>query len=181
MHANNPTRLADTLGTAFAVVKSDMQGNITKLQTRHDQAPAKSATLQDLVNAEKAEKKSTATEGLLWLKRGLQFTAFGLRRNIDNPIEELSVSFGKAYELTLSKHHNFMIRGVFSPLTPVHMQLAMNACPSRAEFYKKLAGEDPAKMKEQLSAWLSALEKQVQNGHFCKWQRSNEHEYQCRA
>ena len=66
------------------------------------------------------------------------------------------MSFSKAYEVTLSKHHNFMIRPVFS--------LAMKACPARAEFYKKLAGPDTnndAKMKQQLGEWLSALESQV--------------------
>nr|KAJ3422353.1 hypothetical protein HK105_000078 [Polyrhizophydium stewartii] len=137
----------DTLGSAFSVVKSDVQGNITKLRTRHDQAPAQSATLQSLVEAEKAENKNTATVGLLWLKRALEFTALGLRRNVDNPGEELSASFHKAYDATLSKHHTFM--------------LAMSACPSRADFYKKLAGSDPNKMQGQLASWLGALENQV--------------------
>ena len=33
----------------------------------------------------------------------------------------------------------------------------MKACPYRADFYKKL-GEDQAKIKTQLEAWLGALE-----------------------
>ncbi|KAL2913688.1 hypothetical protein HK105_206848 [Polyrhizophydium stewartii] len=135
------TRMFDTLGSAFSVVKSDVQGNIT------------SATLQSLVEAEKAENKNTATVGLLWLKRALEFTALGLRRNVDNPGEELSASFHKAYDATLSKHHTFMVRGVFSA--------SLFACPSRADFYKKLAGSDPNKMQGQLASWLGALENQV--------------------
>ncbi|KAH6568173.1 hypothetical protein BASA62_005640 [Batrachochytrium salamandrivorans] len=150
---NSLTKLFDTLGAAFSVVSSDMHGNITKIRTRFDQNVARSGTLQELVNAERADNSGKAADALLWLKRGLEFTAMGLRRNLDNPSEELSTSFNKAYEGTLSRHHNFMIRGVFS--------LAMKACPSRVDFYAKLSGSDPAKMKEQLVAWLSALETQV--------------------
>ncbi|KAH6587819.1 hypothetical protein BASA50_011120 [Batrachochytrium salamandrivorans] len=150
---NSLTKLFDTLGAAFSVVSSDMHGNITKIRTRFDQNAARSGTLQELVNAERADNSGKAADALLWLKRGLEFTAMGLRRNLDNPSEELSTSFNKAYEGTLSRHHNFMIRGVFS--------LAMKACPSRVDFYAKLSRSDPAKMKEQLVAWLSALETQV--------------------
>ncbi|KAH6560656.1 hypothetical protein BASA60_000526 [Batrachochytrium salamandrivorans] len=179
---NSLTKLFDTLGAAFSVVSSDMHGNITKIRTRFDQNAARSGTLQELVNAERADNSGKAADALLWLKRGLEFTAMGLRRNLDNPSEELSTSFNKAYEGTLSRHHNFMIRGVFfgklnthggvlatTQSFPTHpvlffyylMQLAMKACPSRVDFYAKLSRSDPAKMKEQLVAWLSALETQV--------------------
>lgn len=46
--------------------------------------------------------------------RGLDFTAQGLKRNVDDQNEELSVSFTKAYEATLKKHHNFVVKGLFS-------------------------------------------------------------------
>lgn len=45
---------------------------------------------------------------------GLDFTAQALRRSIENPAEELNVSFTKAYEPTLRKHHSMMVRPVFS-------------------------------------------------------------------
>ncbi len=76
--------------------------------------PAAYATLQQIVFAEQSIKKKTATEGLLWLKRGLEFTVASLSRNMNDPNEELSVSFSKAYEATLSKFHNFIARGIFS-------------------------------------------------------------------
>jgi len=59
-------------------------------------------------------KDRVATEGLMWLLRGLKFTALGLRHNITNKEEELSVSFTKAYEGSLRKYHSIMIRPVFS-------------------------------------------------------------------
>jgi len=151
--AESLTTLFDVLGsTAFGTVKSDMAGNIQKLRTRRAEAPEKSATLQELVLAERAEKKKTATEGLLWLTRGLDFTAKGLRHNQDHPSEELSVSFTHAYGETLKPHHNFIIKGVFS--------VAMKATPYRNDFYAKL-GSDQVQVNQKLLAWLDALEKDV--------------------
>jgi hypothetical protein len=46
--------------------------------------------------------------------RGLDFTAQALRRSMDNPAEELNISFTKAYEQTLRKNHNMLVRPVFS-------------------------------------------------------------------
>jgi hypothetical protein len=100
---------------------------------------------------ERSQNKKTATEGLLWLKRALEFTSKGLRLNQDNKDQELSSSFQKAYEGTLSPFHNFLVRPVFS--------LAMKACPKRVDFFKNLtATGDEAQMLRQLSEWLAALE-----------------------
>ncbi|KAF2708632.1 glycolipid transfer protein [Pleomassaria siparia CBS 279.74] len=145
--------LFDVLGSvAFNPVKSDMLGNIKKVRDRQLAAPTLSETLQDLVRNELKEKKHVATEGLLWLTRGLDFTAQALRANIDNPSEELSASFRGAYGNTLKPHHSFIIKPIFSA--------AMGATPYRKDFYKKL-GDDENKVNEELKTWLSALEKDV--------------------
>ncbi|KAN0066433.1 hypothetical protein ACQY0O_000527 [Thecaphora frezii] len=146
-------KLFDLLGnSAFSVVQNDMNGNIKKIRDRLLAAPAKSSTLQALVENESGEKKRTATEGLLWLLRGLDFTAKALRRSVSDPSEELSASFTKAYEDSLKKYHSFVIRPVFS--------LAMKACPYRKDFFAKL-GSPPEKVDEELRKWLDALEKVV--------------------
>ncbi|BFZ59422.1 hypothetical protein YB2330_000431 [Saitoella coloradoensis] len=143
----------DLLGSAaFSVVQKDMTGNIKKIRDRQLAHPSTSMTLESLVENEVKEKNRTATQGLLWLTRGLSFTAVALRRNVNNSAEELSTSFTKAYENTLRKHHSMLIRPVFS--------LAMKACPYRKDFYEKL-GSDQAKVQQQLQQWLSALEKIV--------------------
>jgi Glycolipid transfer protein (GLTP) len=64
----------------------------------------------------------------------------------------LTASFTTAYGDTLKKHHNMLVKGVFS--------LAMKACPYRADFYKKL-GNDENKVKVDLEEWLTALEMQL--------------------
>ncbi|TFK25195.1 het-c2 protein [Coprinopsis marcescibilis] len=154
-------RLFDLLGsTAFGVVQSDLKGNIEKVKARYLAAPTLSATLEQLVENEKGEKKRVATEGLLWLLRGLQFTCQALLFAQANTDAELTSAFSSSYEGTLKKFHNFVVKGIFS--------VALKACPYRKDFYAKLAA-DPAggpsasqeKVSTELDKWLAALDKIV--------------------
>lgn len=113
------------------------------------QNPIGNQTLQALVLGERQAGEGTATVGLLWLKRGLEFTAAALRRNLNDSKEELSTSFQKAYESTLKPFHGFLVRPVFS--------LAMKACPYRKDFYLKL-GSNVELVQEKMQEWLKALE-----------------------
>ncbi|PKY37522.1 glycolipid transfer protein [Rhizophagus irregularis] len=151
---NGLVKLFDLLGSkAFNVVQSDMNGNIEKIKNRYEADPAKSPTLEKLVINEQGEKKRTATEGLLWLKRGLEFTSVALRRSINDENEELTVSFTEAYGVTLRPFHSMLVRPIFG--------LAMKACPYRKDFFEKL-GDDQEKVKQQYEEWLLAFEKVVQ-------------------
>ncbi|KAK8159482.1 glycolipid transfer protein-like protein HET-C2 [Phyllosticta citrichinensis] len=161
------TTLFDVLGSAaFKPVKSDMNGNIKKIRDRQTEKPAESDNLQDLVRNEIKEKKHTAAEGLLWLTRGLDFTAQAIRTNVSNPSQELAESFRAAYGNTLKPHHSFVVKPIFSA--------AMSATPYRKDFYAKL-GDDQAQVAQQLEAWLAALErivsiiKQFQETREAKW------------
>ncbi|TVY13491.1 Pleckstrin homology domain-containing family A member 8-like protein [Lachnellula arida] len=149
--AESLTTLFDVLGSvAFTPVKSDMLGNVKKIRDRQLAAPLESATLQDLVINELKTKKHSATEGLVWLVRGLDFTSIALSQNIAVATEELSVSFRNAYGNTLKPFHGFLIKPVFSA--------AMSACPYRKDFYAKL-GVDQEKVLSELRVWLASLEK----------------------
>jgi len=151
--AESLTALFDLLGSmAFKPVKNDMGGNIKKVRDRLLASPGDSSTLQSLVKSELATKKHTATEGLLWLNRGLDFTAQSLRRNVSSPSEELSESFRGAYTNTLKPHHSFVVKPIFSA--------AMSATPYRKDFYAKL-GDDVGKVQTELEQWLAALEERV--------------------
>jgi len=143
--------LFDLLGsTAFAVVKNDMNGNIKKIRERMLSHPLQSETLQELAaNESKETKKPVATEGMMWLFRGLSFTATALRRSVTHKSEELNTSFNESYNVTLKKYHSFVVRPVFA--------LAMKACPYRVDFYKKL-GDDQAEVERKMNAWLNALD-----------------------
>ncbi|KAG8940372.1 hypothetical protein FRC04_005391 [Tulasnella sp. 424] len=140
----------DRLGSsAFNVVKSDLEGNIKKVGDYHTANPDKSKTLEQLVISEKNEKKRPATQGLLWLLRGLHFTLAGLQESYKNKDQELKDSFQAGYEYTLKPHHSFVVRPVFA--------LAMNACPYRKDFYEKL-GSPPERVESELKTWSDALD-----------------------
>ncbi|KAF9581081.1 hypothetical protein BGW38_002030 [Lunasporangiospora selenospora] len=147
-------KIFDKFGAVFSVVQNDMNGNIKKIRDRYDQNPVMNSTLQNLVRGEQPEKKKTATEGLLWLTRGLDFTLQSLERSQAHPEEELSVSFTKGYEGTLRPHHGMFIRPIFSA--------AMKACPYRNDFYTAL-GDDQAVVGQDLTIWLGGLNKVVVN------------------
>jgi hypothetical protein len=147
------TTMFDVLGSvAFSPVKNDMLGNVKKLRERRLAAPAESETLQDLVINELKTKKHNATEGLLWLTRGLEFTCVALSQNVAKESEELADSFRGAYSTTLKPHHSFLVKPIFAA--------AMSACPYRKDFYAKL-GSDPEKVIAQLRPYLAALDKIV--------------------
>ncbi|EAW09938.1 GLTP domain-containing protein [Aspergillus clavatus NRRL 1] len=151
--AESLVTLFDLLGSkCFAPVKSDLLGNIQKVRQRQLAAPAESETLQALVLNELKTGKHNATEGLLWLVRGLDFTVQALRHNLNEPTAELSNSFRDAYGRTLKPHHSFVVKPIFSA--------AMSATPYRKDFYAKL-GDDPAKIDAALRREVEALEKIV--------------------
>ncbi|OBA19183.1 glycolipid transfer protein, partial [Metschnikowia bicuspidata var. bicuspidata NRRL YB-4993] len=146
-------KLFDLLGSsAFSVVQKDMTGNIEKVRAKLLADPANLSTLQDLILSEADTKSKKATQGLLWLTRGLEFTAQAMRETVDNPSKEMTVTFTDAYSKTLSKYHGMLVKPIF--------KLAMKACPYRKDFFEKL-GSDQAKVGEQLAAWLKALEEIV--------------------
>jgi len=156
--AEGLVRLFDLFGsTAFSVVQTDLRGNIVKVRVRYDAATAESSTLEQLVINEKGEKKRTATEGLLWLLRGLSFTCKSLQNAQTNQSEELSAAFTKGYDASLKKFHNFVVKGIFS--------VAMKSCPYRKNFYEKLAADPDGgpsvqseKLNEELNKWLAGLD-----------------------
>ncbi|KIK91335.1 hypothetical protein PAXRUDRAFT_149738 [Paxillus rubicundulus Ve08.2h10] len=145
---------------AFALVVNDLEGNITKVRTRYDSHTTQSTTLELLIHDEQSDKKRPATEGLMWLLRGLSFTYKALHAAQSNPSTELATAFTTGYDGSLKKYHNFVVKGVFA--------LAMKACPQRAGFYTKLAADPDGgaavpqdKLNEDLNAWLEGLDKIV--------------------
>lgn len=142
-----------------------MNGNIKKVRDRQLASPGTSETLQALCKSELAQKQHKATEGLLWLVRGLDFTAQALRADVTNnagisiteakPKKELADSFRDAYKNTLAPHHSFMIKPIFSA--------AMGATPYRKDMYAKMLGEgaSPDTLDAAYKKWLDALEERI--------------------
>ncbi|KAL9541085.1 hypothetical protein MBANPS3_009316 [Mucor bainieri] len=134
--------------SAFSVVQSDMSNNVKKIRARFLESPLEYNTLEHLMAKEAHLKRRLATEALLWLKRGLDFTAQSLMHSINNPSDELTVSFSLAYDTTLRPHHSFIVRPIFN--------LAMNACPWRKDFYENIGVQNEASLA-LMRGWLEAL------------------------
>ncbi|CAK8674515.1 pleckstrin homology domain-containing family A member 8-like isoform X2 [Clavelina lepadiformis] len=125
----------DTIGsTAFAPVKMDFMGNISKLRTKHSSEPSRFATLQGILHQEIATSttkvRNSATDALMWLKRGLRFMQKFLLIFM-NGERNLTFALNQAYSVTLKPYHGWVVKGIFA--------LAVKAAPYPNNFIKALA------------------------------------------
>ncbi|KFQ40391.1 Pleckstrin homology domain-containing family A member 8, partial [Mesitornis unicolor] len=155
----------DKLGpTVFAPVKMDFVGNIKKINQKFITNKEEFDTLQKIVlhevNAGVAQVRNSATEALLWLKRGLKFLK-GFLTEVKNGEKNIQTALNNAYGKTLRQHHGWVVRGVFA--------LALRAAPTYEDFVAGLSVEecDPQEetfykgMQRDLSIYLPAMEKQL--------------------
>ncbi|XP_038596173.1 pleckstrin homology domain-containing family A member 8 isoform X2 [Tachyglossus aculeatus] len=108
----------DKLGpTVFAPVKMDLVGNIKKVNQKYITNKEEFTTLQKIVlhevNANVAQIRNSATEALLWLKRGLKFLK-GFLTEVKNGEKDIQTALNNAYGKTLRQHHGWVVRGVFA-------------------------------------------------------------------
>ncbi|XP_059423472.1 pleckstrin homology domain-containing family A member 8 isoform X2 [Carassius carassius] len=155
----------DKLGpTVFAPVKIDFVGNIKKIQQKVVSDPESFPTLQSIVlhevETEVTQVRNSATEALLWLKRGLKFLKEFLSE-INTGIKDVQGALNNAYGKTLRQYHGWVVRGVFA--------LALRAAPSYQGFMAALVSHEGDELKEgfttgmhrDLDVYLPAMEKQL--------------------
>jgi len=111
----------DKIGSkAFAPVKIDFLGNILKLQTKRDSNRERFTTLQAIVGDEirtsSTKVRSSATDALMWLKRGLRFVQFFLIK-FKNGERDLTLALHAAYTDALKSYHGWVVRGIFAVST----------------------------------------------------------------
>ncbi|XP_048008275.1 pleckstrin homology domain-containing family A member 8 [Megalobrama amblycephala] len=155
----------DKLGpTVFAPVKLDFVGNIKKIQQKVVSDPESFPTLQSIVlhevETEVARVRNSATEALLWLKRGLKFLKEFLSE-INTGMKDIQGALNNAYGKTLRQYHGWVVRGVFA--------LALRAAPSYEGFMAALVSHEGDELKEgfttgmhrDLDFYLPAMGKQL--------------------
>ncbi|CAH2282708.1 pleckstrin homology domain-containing family A member 8 isoform X1 [Pelobates cultripes] len=152
----------DKLGsTVFAPVKMDFVGNIKKINQKYITNKAEFTTLQKIVlhevNSNVAQVRNSATEALLWLKRGLKFL-YAFLTELKNGENHIQTALSNAYGKTLSQYHGWVVRGVFA--------LALRAAPSYNGFVAALtvkegSGEFFDAMQRDLNIYLPAMEKHL--------------------
>lgn len=127
----------DLIGsTAFAPVKMDLAGNIKKIRTKQLTDPVRFCTIQSIVKQEMetntTKVRNSATDAILWLKRGLRFI-YSLLLNLRNGEKDLTASLNSAYNNTLKVYHSWVVKGIFS--------LAVKAAPYYDVFMKTFQTE----------------------------------------
>ncbi|KAM8967088.1 pleckstrin homology domain-containing family A member 8, partial [Pelodytes ibericus] len=153
----------DKLGsTVFAPVKMDFVGNIKKINQKYITNKEEFRTLQKIVlyevNASVAQVRNSATEALLWLKRGLKFL-YEFLSELRNGENNIQTALSNAYGRTLRQYHGWVVRGVFA--------LALRAAPSYDGFVTALTVKEGTKgsffdaMQRDLSIYLPAMENQL--------------------
>uniref|UniRef100_A0A8I5UAA5 Glycolipid transfer protein domain-containing protein n=1 Tax=Pongo abelii TaxID=9601 RepID=A0A8I5UAA5_PONAB len=93
--------VSDKLGpTVFAPVKMDLVGNIKKVNQKYITNKEEFTTLQKIVlhevEADVAQVRNSATEALLWLKRGLKFLK-GFLTEVKNGEKDIQTALNNAY------------------------------------------------------------------------------------
>eukprot|EP00041_Stephanoeca_diplocostata_P036457 m.1333273 g.1333273 ORF g.1333273 m.1333273 type:complete len:524 (-) comp24870_c0_seq6:3108-4679(-) len=141
----------DRLGSALTIVKSDINGNIRKIEAAYTKAPAAGHTLQDLIGAEVAAGTATAagsaSDALLWLRRALDFICEFLTEFFNG--KETAAAAGVAYTRTLAQYHGWFVRGAFS--------MAMKSVPYRVTLLKALGPAPEAVVVADAAPYIEAL------------------------
>ncbi|XP_054613762.1 glycolipid transfer protein-like [Dunckerocampus dactyliophorus] len=143
----------DCLGSkVFSVIKSDINGNITKIKEVYVKDPERYVTLQHILEAERQDlatewPKVGATLALMWLKRGLRFIQILLQSLVDGERDHnnpnlIRVNITKAYEQALKKYHGWFVQKIFNT--------ALYAAPYRSNFLKALSKGEEVKEEDCL-------------------------------
>ncbi|PKU65953.1 hypothetical protein MA16_Dca009028 [Dendrobium catenatum] len=131
----NPT-CQDKFGAALALVKSDIGGNITRLENKYNTDPSKFKYLYTFVQVEvetkTAKSSSSCTNGLLWLTRAMDFLVELFRDLLEHPDWAMSQACSDSYNKTLKKWHGWLASSAFT--------VAMKLAPDRKKFMEVIGG-----------------------------------------
>ncbi|GLT76895.1 hypothetical protein SLA2020_485290 [Shorea laevis] len=126
----------DKFGAAMVLVKSDIGGNISRLEAKYETNPSKYEHLygiiQEEVDTKTAKGSSSCTNGLLWLTRAMDFLVELFRNLLAHPDWTMSQACTDSYGKTLKKWHGWLASSSFT--------IAMKLAPDRKKFMEVIAG-----------------------------------------
>lgn len=127
----------DNFGAAMALVKTDVGGNITRLENKYLSNPSEFEKLYSMVRVEveakKADGSSSCTNGLLWLTRAMDFIVALFRNLMEHKDWSMSQVCSEAYTKTLKKYHGWLASSTFT--------VAMKLAPDRKKFMDVVGGK----------------------------------------
>ncbi|PKA60594.1 hypothetical protein AXF42_Ash019487 [Apostasia shenzhenica] len=149
--------IVDKFGMSMAIVKADISGNISKLESKYTSDPSKFEFLYDMVRVEietKTAKSSTScTTGVLWLTRAMDFLVELLRNLMDHSDWSMTKACMESYNRTLKRWHGWLATSSFN--------VALKIIPDRKRFLETIAcGSDDinADIQRFCSAFSPLLE-----------------------
>nr|ACU14378.1 unknown [Glycine max] len=126
----------DKFGAAMALVKSDIGGNISRLETMYSSNPSRFNYLYSLVQVEvetkTAKSSSSCTNGLLWLTRAMDFLVALFRNLIEHEDWPMSQACTDSYNKTLKKWHGWLASSSFT--------VVVKLAPDRKKFMNVIGG-----------------------------------------
>ncbi|KAK6161240.1 hypothetical protein DH2020_004633 [Rehmannia glutinosa] len=129
--------ILDKFGAAMTVVKSDISGNISRLESKYNSNPSRFNYLYNLVQAEvetkTAKSSSSCTNGLLWLTRAMDFLVELFRNLAEHQDWSMSQVCNDAYSKTLKKWHGWLASSTFT--------VAIKLAPDRKKFMEVIGTE----------------------------------------
>ncbi|KAK4775653.1 hypothetical protein SAY87_023614 [Trapa incisa] len=126
----------DKFGSAMALVKTDIGGNISRLETKYNSNPTEFKLLYSMVkievDAKTAKASSSCTNGLLWLTRAMDFLVELFLSLVSHPDWTMSQACIESYGKTLKKWHGWLASSSFT--------IAMKLAPNRTKFMEVVGG-----------------------------------------
>ncbi|KAG8389189.1 hypothetical protein BUALT_Bualt02G0203100 [Buddleja alternifolia] len=126
----------EKFGAAMALVKSDIGGNITRLENKYLTNPTKYnhlySMVQEEVDAKTAKGSSSCTNGLLWLTRAMDFLVALFRNLLEHQDWAMSQACSDSYSKTLKQWHGWLASSSFT--------VAMKLAPDRKKFFDVVGG-----------------------------------------
>ncbi|OIT33547.1 PREDICTED: glycolipid transfer protein 1-like [Nicotiana attenuata] len=128
--------ILDKFGAAMTVVKSDINGNISRLESKYNDNTSRFNYLYSFVQAEveikTAKSSSSCTNGLLWLTRAMDFIVVLFHNLAQHQDWSISQACNDSYAKTLKKWHGWLASSSFT--------VAIKLAPDRKKFMEVIGG-----------------------------------------
>lgn len=146
----------DKLGPPMAVIRSDIGGNIQRLEDICGSGKPEYNFLYEIVRKEVAEgtakKPLSCTKAILWLTRAMDFTVVLLRDLLEQPEWSMRQAVEHAYNITLKRWHGWISAAAFN--------VGLKLIPEREKFIELLGD-----LNYDIEKFMSALPPHLQEIH----------------
>ncbi|XP_058740233.1 glycolipid transfer protein 1-like [Vicia villosa] len=130
--------ILDKFGGAFSFVKSDIGGNIARLETQYDSDSLEYKFLHSMIQKEvetKTERiQSSCTNSLLWLSRSMDYTVQLFKNLQEHKDWSMKHVCRDSYDKTFKKWHNWLASSTFN--------VGLKLVPDRKSFMEAIGTGD---------------------------------------